>query len=424
MSSLDCPNANRRTLVTGHRLPVTGHILLLFAVVLLAAGCGGFRDHGAAPKTSQKPAEQKYHCPMHPTYISDRPGSCPICGMDLVPVEDSISTGDAPSVSGRTTIFLTPERRRQIGLVTVPVERKPLARAIRATAAIGFDETRRVQVSPRVGGWIQELYADYEGRLVEKGQPLFTLYSPELLATQREYVNALGTGDAALIAAARRRLELWDISPDQITALERGAAPAESLTIRAPATGIVREKRAFRGMSFMPGEMLFEIADLSRVWVHASLFEQDLASVRTGQTARLAIEAFPNRLYSADVSFLSPTVDETSRRVEARLVADNADGELRPGMWGTVELDADLGEAPTVPLDALIDTGRRLVAFVDRDDGHLEPREVRVGARTDDFAQIRKGLSEGERVVTRALFLVDSESQLRAAIAGMAVPGE
>lgn len=388
--------------------------------VLLLSACGKKQEpRSGSALPSNRAAAPKYHCPMHPTYLSDRPGSCPICGMDLVPIEDAGAAGDAPSVSGRTTIFINPDRRAQIGLVTAPVEEKALTRKIRAPATIEWPETNLVQVSPRVGGWIQELYADFAGRKVEKNEPLFKLYSPELLATQVEYVNALKTGDAALIGAARRRLELWNISDDQIATLDAGGAPTDTMVIRSPVAGIIREKKAFKGMSFMPGEMLFEIADLSSVWVHAFMYEQDVALLRTGLAARVYVEAFPNRAYAATLGFIYPNVDEISRRIEVRFETENSDGELRADMWATVELAVDLGEAPTVPASALINTGRRYIAFVDRDDGHLEPREVRIGGRTEDDVHIRKGLAPGERVVTRALFLVDSESQLKAAIAGM-----
>lgn len=371
----------------------------------------------------QQPAEKQFHCPMHPTYVSDRAGSCPICGMDLVPIEDGGVMAGAPTTAGRTTVFIHPDRRRQIGLTTTVVENKALTRALRASGTVEWNETRRVQVSPRVGGWVQELYADYEGRAVEKGQPLFKLYSPELLATQREYLQARATGEEAMIAAARRRLELWEIHDEQIGELERSNLPTDTLVIRAPASGVLREKKAFTGMAFMPGEMLFEIVDLSTMWVHAFLHEQDLPYVKTGLLASVAVEAFPNRLYSGRLGFIYPNVDEISRRVEVRLEVDNADGALRADMWATVEIDIDLGEGPVIPAGAAIDTGQRMVAFVERDDGHLEPREIRVGGRGKNELLVKKGLSAGERVVTRALFLVDSESQLKAAIAGMGEAG-
>ena len=393
--------------------------VLLVLVIGLAAGCSKTEDRTPAASHDAH-AKAKYHCPMHPTYVSDKPGSCPICGMNLVLIEDDDApgTGTTASAQGRTTISIRNDRREQIGLTTVPVEKRKLERLIRASATIEYDETRWTKVNPRIGGWVRELYVNYTGQTVEKGQPLFKLYSPDLLATQREYVNALKSGDASLIQAARRRLELWDISEDQIAALEKGGLPSDTMEMQSPATGTVIEKNVTQGGSFMPGESLYSIADLSHLWVHAFIYEFELPYVRTGQVATVEI-SHGSRLYHTQVEFIYPNVDELSRTVEIRLSVDNRDLALRPDMWATVEIEADLGEMLTVPSSAVIDTGTRHIAFVDQGDGHLEPRKVKVGGRTDDFLQIRGGLAEGERVVTRALFLVDAESQLKAAIAGM-----
>jgi Cu(I)/Ag(I) efflux system membrane fusion protein len=400
------------------------------AAALLAAalaGCGpkapsphaGHAAAGAPPT-----AAPKFHCPMHPTYTSDRPGTCPICGMDLVPVEQDggSHTGGVTAVEGRTTIGLSAERRQLIGLTSEPVSRKALSRTVRAPATIEIAETRRVKVSPRIGGWIRELYADFPGKTVRKGEPLLKLYSPELLATQSDYLAALRTGNPAVIAAAKRRLELWDIGEAQIADLEKTARPSDTMILAAPAGGQIVQKEAVQGQAFMAGETLFEIADLGRVWVRAFLYEQEAAQVRVGQPALVEL-AYANRSYDAKVDFIQPTVDERSRTIEVRLEVDNPGLELKPGMWATVEIEQEIGEVLAAPASAILETGRRFVAFVDRPDGHLEPRVVRIGARTEDDWEIRSGLAEGERVVTRALFLVDSESQLKAALAGMGSAG-
>ena len=399
-------------------------LVVLTAALLAGGGCGSSTakidtDAHEHAGSASKPAGEKYHCPMHPTYISDRPGSCPICGMDLVPIEGGGAAGDAPTVAGRTTVFIPPERREQIGVVSTPVEEKDLARTIAVSATLEFPETAKVQVSPRIGGWIRELFIPSVGVRVAKDDPLFTLYSPELLSTQREYLAAKATGDDALIAAARRRLELWDIGDAQIAAMEASGEPSDTLLVRSPAAGIVTEKVALPGMAFMPGEMLFEIADVSTMWIHAFVAEQDLPSIATGQVVNVAVAAYPNRLYTATVDLVYPSVDEITRRAEVRLSVDNSDRELRGDMWATAEFEIPLGRSLVVPSSAIIDTGKRFVAFVDRDDGHLEPRDVKIGSRSEDETQVRKGLAAGERVVTRALFLVDSESQLKAAIAGL-----
>lgn len=403
-----------------------GTAALIVALAAALAGCG---SEAPSPHDGHEPAGEtpaatpKYHCPMHPTYTSDRPGSCPICGMDLVPIEDD-GGGQAggAAVEGRTTIGLSSERRQLIGMTSEPVVRKRLARTVRAPATIAIDETRRVKISPRVGGWVQELYADFTGKAVRKGDPLLKLYSPELLATQSDYLTALRTGNPSVIAAARRRLELWDIAAAQVAELEKTGRPSDTMVLVAPADGVIVAKDVVQGQAFMAGETLFEIADLSRVWVLASMYEQETPQVRAGQSAIVEL-AYANRSYDAKVEFVSPAVDGMSRAIEVRLAVDNPDLDLKPDMWATVEIEQELGEVLSAPASAFINTGRRFVAFVDRPDGHIEPRDVRIGARTEDDWEIRAGLAENERVVTRALFLVDSESQLKAALAGMGSAG-
>lgn len=388
-----------------------------------AAGCGANTEPSRSGDHAAHTRRQ-FHCPMHPTYVADRPGACPICGMDLVPVDDtgSAPTGGATAVEGRTAFGLTPERRHLIGLTTEVVARKRMTRSLRAPATIEYDETRRVVVSPRVGGWIQELYADFLGKAVKKGDPLLKLYSPDLLATQTDYLNALKTGQPAVIAAARRRLELWDISGAQIEVLEQSGQASDTMVLTSPADGVIVKKEAVQGQSFMAGEQLFEIADLRHLWVHAFSFEREAAQLHVGQPAVVDL-AYANRSYNAKVTFIYPNVEELSRTIEVRLEVENPDLDLKPDMWATVEIEQDVGDVLAAPASAFINTGLRFVAFVDRADGHLEPRVVKIGARTDDDWEVRSGLEEGERVVTRALFLVDSESQLKAAIAGLGAAG-
>lgn len=396
---------------------------VILALVLGGYGCGSKppRPGDGVAHAAPDRAKSKYHCPMHPTYLSDRPGSCPICGMDLVPIDSdgSAPIGGAAAVEGRTAIRIAADRREQIGLTTEPVARRTLARTIRAPATVELDETRRTLVSPRVGGWVQELYVDSYGQAVKKGDPLFKLYSPDLLATQTDYLQALKTGHAAVIAAARRRLELWDIGAAQLDEIEGTGRAGDTMVVLAPADGVVVKKDAVQGQAFSPGEALFEIADLTHLWIHAFLYEQEVPLLKVGQRAVVEL-AYTHRSCDARVSFIYPTVDAISRTVEVRLAVENPDLVLKPGMWATVEIEQDLGEVLAVPASAILQTGRRSLAFVDRDNGHLEPREVTIGGRSDDYWEIRAGLQEGERVVTRALFLVDSESQLKAAIAGLA----
>jgi Cu(I)/Ag(I) efflux system membrane fusion protein len=400
-------------------------VCCLLAATLFAAGCGGGeRPAAAAGMKAEQAAASKFHCPMHPTYIVDRMGSCPICGMDLVPVDDGTVAAAGMSVpaEGRTAIMIAPERRQLIGLTTVVVETQELARTIRAPATVAVDETRLSAVSLRVGGRIEELYADFTGRQVALGEPLFRLYSPDLLASQADYLIARKNGDPAVMAAARRRLELWDISPGQVADLERSGAPSDTLTLPSPAAGFVLRKHVTRGMAVEAGQTLYEIADLSRVWVNAFVYEQEIRRVATGQVAVVEL-SYENRSYAARVAYIQPEVDPATRSVVVRLEVDNPDLRLRPGMWATAEIEAALGPSLAVPAAAVIDTGRRQIAFVDRDDGHLEPRVVEIGERLEEVWEVRSGLAAGERVVARALFLVDAESQLRAAILGMSGGG-
>jgi Cu(I)/Ag(I) efflux system membrane fusion protein len=364
--------------------------------------------------------------------------------MKLVPIKPTGTnapaahgTADAGHLPGRITVAISPEKQQLIGLRQARVERRNLSRVIRATATFEHDETRLNRVAPRFGGWISKLHANFTGQHVEKGDPLLTVYSPELLAAENEYLVAWRRlseleGQAnhpqiaaarSLLESARRRLELWEIAETDIAALQQRGTPADSTLLRAPVTGHVLTKQAVEGRSFVAGEALYEIADLSRLWLRVALTESDLPLVRTGQTARIHLPYLRDETMEGTVSFVYPHIDPLTRRGAIRIELDNPRHRLRPDMWAQVEIDASYGEALTVPASAIIDTGPRFVAFVLRPDHHLEPREVDIGVRTDEFLEVRQGLKEGEEVVTRALFLVDAESQLKAALAGMGTAG-
>ena len=413
-------------------LPPKGGVpmwLVLAALLLplaLLTGCGKSNAPAAA-------STAKYHCPMHPTYVSDRPGDCPICGMKLTPIgDDKAASADSPSLPGRATIHLAPEKRQLIGLTTAPVQPRKLIRSVRASATLTHDETTLARIAPRFGGWVRKLHVNYTGQHVKQGDPLFTVYSPELFSSESDYLIAArrsrsetNNAEAArLRESARRRLELMQVGDDEIRELETRDAPADELLIRAPVTGHVITKNAVAGKAFMPGESLYEIAPLTKLWVRANVFESDLSELREGETARVVFPYLDNRTYESKVAFINPHIDPQTRRGEVRIELDNADLALKPDMWANVEIEIALGELLAVPASAVIDTGTRNVAFVDRADGHLEPRDVKIGAKTDDYWQVLGGLKAGERVAIRALFLVDSESQLKAAISGMGAAGE
>jgi RND family efflux transporter MFP subunit len=407
-------------------------------LIVVVSGCGkDGSSHAGHAGTSEKTA--KYYCPMHPTYVSDRPGDCPICNMRLVPLKDK-AAGNASaspnlgtsSVPGRITIAISPEKRQTIGLATSAVEMRNFAQTLRITGTVVHDERRLARVAPRFGGWVRALQVNYTGQAVTKGQPLFTVYSPELFTAENEYLLTVrnfqiltnipaGQRDSArrLMESARRRLQLLEVGEEEIKSLEQREQASDELQIRAPFSGHVIAKSAVEGKSFTAGEALYEIADLSHLWVRAYVYEYELPAITVGQKARVVFPYLDNRTLETSVSFIYPHIDPQTRRAEVRVELDNPNHLLRPDMWANVEIEHDLGQVLAVPASAVIDTGTRFVAFVDGPQDHLQPREVKIGARLEDYLQILEGLKAGEKVVTRALFLVDSESQLKAAIAGM-----
>jgi RND family efflux transporter MFP subunit len=305
---------------------------------------------------------------------------------------------------------------------------------VRTTGLVRYDETRLSDINLRVEAWIRALDVDYTGQFVRKGQPLFTVYSPELLSTQQEYALALKSREQfahaqmpetrqyadRLVDSARQRLALWDLSPDQIQALAAGGQPQPEAVFRSPATGYVIEKRAVQGMHVMPGESLYKVVDLSDVWVEADVREQELTVVRRGAQAIVTVDAYPEARFQGRVTYQSPLVDETTRTVKARIELPNRDGRLKPGMYANVEFSAPVRTGLAVPVDAVLDSGAEHVVFVAQGEGHFEPRHVTVGQRLGDTIEIRDGLKAGEQVATGATFFLDSESQLRASLQGFA----
>jgi RND family efflux transporter MFP subunit len=333
---------------------------------------------------------------------------------------------------------ISSEKRQLIGLTLAPVEKRPLTNTVRATAVVTHDETRYARVAPRFGGWVRKLHVNFTGAPVVKGQPLFTVYSPELFSTENEYLIAWRGLQALrpdtpseqrqsatnLLNSARRRLELWEVGEEEIRALEQRGVASDELLFRAPFSGHVVAKTAVEGKAFQAGESLYEVADLAHLWVEAWVSESDLPLMKPGLQAAITFPSLGHKTVTAPITFLYPHIDPQTRRGRVRLELDNPDHLLRPDMWASVEIQMPLGEKLLVPASAVIDTGQRFIAFVDGEDEHLQPREVKVGFKTDDYYEVLEGVKEGEKVVTRALFLVDSESQLKAAIAGMGAGGE
>ncbi len=358
---------------------------------------------------------------------------------DAVPLAADTGRPDMAMASGAPTPAADPPRgdvaidiRRQqlIGVRIAPVMRMLVSSPVIATGVVRYDETRRTDVNVRLDGWIRDLYVDFIGQPVRLGDRLFTLYSPELVATQNEFLLALRNRDQALVSvltdsrdyadrlvdAARQRLALWDLSADQIRSIQETRQPIEAITIAAPASGFVLEKQAVRGMRVMAGQTLYTIADVSTVWVEADVYEQDISLVRIGQTARVTLDAYPGQAFTSRATYLYPSVDPQTRTMKVRFQFANQGGRLKPGMFANVELSGVERQGLTVPADAVLDSGRQQTVFVAEGEGVFTPRTVKAGRRLGDTIEVTEGLREGEQVATSATFFLDSESQLRAGL--------
>jgi len=360
---------------------------------------------------------------VHPAEQPERPA-------EARPSPQTPVTDAATTVRGDVSIDL--RRQQLVGVRTAKATRTSLGSVIHATGVVRNDETRVTDVNVKLDGWVRELFVDYTGQTVTKGQPLFTLYSPELVAAEHEYVLALKARDQlrasvlvdaqqradALVSAARRRLTLWDVTADDLRVLDEARAPADTVVVRSPATGVVMDKQILAGAHVAPGQTLYKLADLSVVWVEANVYEQDIPSIRLGDRATVSVESMPRAL--GRVVYIEPYVDEQTRTTKVRYEFANPRGRLKPGMYASVEMTTTAGFGVTVPTDAVLDSGREQVVFVAEGDGRFAPRHVTIGRRLDRDVQIVDGLKEGEEVASGAAFFLDSESQLRSALQGFA----
>ncbi len=382
-----------------------------------------------------------YHCPMHPSYTSDKPGDCPICNMRLepVPTETAAShAGHAGDVPGLAPVRIPSDRVQLIGVRLARAERGSLGEGAPLVGFVTPDETRLRRVQLRVAGWVQDVAMNRTGESVRAGQPMLSLYSPELYQSEREYLIAMGEGqgsgghDAGAHESSRERLRLMGVPDDEVARLERERVASSRLALRSPVTGTVLERNVIEGQYVGADTPLYTVADLSRVWVLVDLYEMDLGRVRVGDRARFTADGLPGRAFTGTLDFIYPTVSSETRTLKARLSLDNREGLLRPGMYGQVDVTTRAagrapaaggsgsgGSALVVPAEAVVNTGEVSYVFLARGEGHFEPRRVWTGRGDGDRITVLKGLAEGDTVVSSASFLIDSESRLKAAIAGL-----
>lgn len=348
-----------------------------------------------------------------------------------------ILTSSAVAAPPEDPIRLSPAQRQMVGIATAVVEQTSLKKTIRAVGRVDFDERRLTDVTCKVGGWVQDLFVDYTGRQVRKGEPLLTLYSPDLVTSQEEYLLALRTrdrlvsssltearnGSQGLVEAARRRLLLWDLTLQQIKDLEERGAAQTYLTLAAPASGVVVEKMVVKGMRVEPGMKLYRIADLSTVWLYADIYESEVALVREGQEVTSALSSYPGETFSGKITYIYPYLDTQTRTNKIRVELANLRGKLKPGMYANSEIMVNLGTTLTVPESAVLQSGVRQLVFIEQGQGVFAPREVKLGVKADSRFVVLEGLTAGERVVTRGNFLLDSESKLQSATSMMGMMG-
>ncbi|MFZ2269471.1 MAG: efflux RND transporter periplasmic adaptor subunit [Azonexus sp.] len=408
-------------------------------VVILALAVGGIAGHYLAqPKMEASPAATAgnpptakkllyYRNPMGLPDTSPVPKKDPM-GMDYIPVYAGEEA--ATSDSG---LKISAEKIQKMGVRVEAAKLQILDQTVRASGRVEIDESRTTTVTAKFEGYIERLHVNTTGQPVGRGQPLFEVYSPELVSAQREYaIAAQGVGKLneagseaqgamqQLAESSLQRLKNWDISEEQLKALARSGNAKRTLTFRSPASGIVTEKKAIQGMRFMPGEVLFQIADTSAVWVQADVFEQDIGAIKPGQKAKIRINAYPGEVFEGRIAYVYPTLKPETRTVPVRIELANPQGRLKPAMFAEVEIPvAGAAQVVSVPNSAVIDSGSRQVVIVQLDEGRFEPRPVRLGARGGEFVQVLEGVKEGEMVVSSANFLIDAESNLQAALGGM-----
>ncbi len=376
-----------------------------------------------------------------PPPAAEVPAPAPVAGAGEPAVEPAPADA-APATPERTAVEIWPEKQRAAGIRTVEVATRVLKKTIRTTGRVEIDERMLTTVNIKVDGWIDKLHADYNGKYVKKGEPLAEIFSPELVAVQFEYLNILrwkkdpkyrfqrtleftwgdryGTtgqmntwDQEALIEVAQQKFELWGFSESDIRKMEKEGKPTRLITVRSPANGYIYQKPAFRGTRVAPGDKIFDIVDLSTVWVLADLYENEIPLVRPGQPAKITTGAWPGETLTGKVDFIYPFISGQTRTARARIVLANRDLKLKPQMFANIEIEIDLGERLAIPREAILETGRRQVVYVEVSNGFFQPRQVRLGSRGDGWVEVLEGVKPGERVASRAVFLIDSEAKLK-----------
>ncbi|MFQ5466049.1 MAG: efflux RND transporter periplasmic adaptor subunit [Thermodesulfobacteriota bacterium] len=378
-------------------------------------------DGGGADGAKAEKKILYWQAPMDPTYIADEPGKSPM-GMDLVPVYEGEEDASEPG-----TVKIDPVTVQNIGVRTAEVKRMPLSRTVRTVGRVDYDEKRVYMVHAKIDGWVEKLYFDFTGQEVKKGDMLLEFYSPKLISAQEEFLLARRyagavkeVGRSSLLDLARRRLELWDVPAHQIAELEETGRAMRTLHIESPATGIIIKKPVVEGLYVKPGTNLYTIADISKVWVYADIYEYETPWVKVGQAAEVTVPAYPGRVFKGKVSFIYPFLEPKTRTLKVRLEFKNPGFKLKPDMYVNVKLASVVGRsAIAVPKEAVLLSGERSVVMLSRGGGKFMPREVTLGVETEDHYQVLGGLSEGDIVVTSAQFLIDSEAKLKEAITKM-----
>jgi len=359
--------------------------------------------------------------PMNASYISDKPGKSPM-GMDLVPVYEGEEDNLAPGV-----VKIDPVTIQNIGVRTAEVERRRLEKRVRTVGTVTYDEKRVYHIDTKIDGWVEKLYFNYTGQKVKKGDMLLEFYSPKLISAEEEFLLAKKMADkmkevrrTSLVELSRRRLQLWDVPPHQIKELEETGVVKRTLHIASPVTGIIVKKPVVEGMYVKPGQMLYTIADISVVWVYADIYEYELPWIKLGQSADMTLASYPGQVFHGKVSFIYPFVDPKTRTIRVRVEFKNPGYKLKPDMYADIALKSVIGRnAVAVPKEAVLLSGKRSLVVIALGDGKFRPRDVVLGAETENYYEVRSGLKVGETVVTSAQFLIDSESSLKEAVSKM-----